>query len=89
MKFANPIFLVLAALVPLAGLWWSFLRARREKALAKITLRVPKAPAAGLQMVLVLAGLMLSLFAASRPQWGKTTEKVVERSRNVVVAIDV
>ena len=89
MKFANPLFLVLTALVPLAGLWWAYLRARREKALAKITLRVPKAPAAGLQMGLVLAGLMLSLFAASRPQWGKTTEKTVERSRNVVVAIDV
>ena len=89
MQFANPMFLALAAIVPLAGLWWAFLRVRREKALAKITLAVPKMPAAGLQMWLVVAGLMLSLFAAARPQWGKTTEKTVERSRNVVVAIDV
>ena len=89
MRFANPIFLVLAALVPVAGLWWTFLRARREKALSKITLTVPKSPAAGLQMALVLAGLFLSLFAAARPQWGRTAEKTVERSRNVVVAIDV
>ena len=89
MRFANPIFLVLAAAVPLAGLWWTFLRARREKALGRITLAVPKARTAGLQMSLVLAGLFLSLFAASRPQWGKTTERTVERSRNVVVAIDV
>ena len=89
MRFANPIFLVLAAAVPLAGLWWTFLRARREKALGRITLSVPKARAAGLQMALVLAGLFLSLFAASRPQWGKATERTVERSRNVVVAIDV
>ena len=89
MQFANPTFLALAAIVPLAGLWWAFLRVRREKALAKITLAVPKMPAAGLQMWLVVAGLMLSLFAAARPQWGKTTEKTVERSRNVVVAIDV
>jgi hypothetical protein len=29
MRFANPVFLVLALLVPLAGLFWSFLRARR------------------------------------------------------------
>ena len=89
MRFANPIFLALAAAVPLAGLWWTFLMARREKALGRITLSVPKARAAGLQMALVLAGLFLSLFAASRPQWGKATERTVERSRNVVVAIDV
>ena len=42
MKFVNPIFLVLTAIIPIAGLWWAFLRARREKALAKITLNVPK-----------------------------------------------
>ena len=89
MRFGNPLFLVLAAAVPLAGLWWTFLRARREKALGRITLAVPKARSAGLQMALVLGGLFLSLFAASRPQWGKTTERAVERSRNVVVAIDV
>lgn len=89
MRFVNPVFLVLAALVPFAGLWWAFLRARREKALAKITLAVPKSSAAGLQLALVLAGLALVLFAASRPQWGQVTEKTVARSRNVVVAIDV
>ena len=89
MTFANPAFLVLTAVVPLAGLWWAFLRARREKALAKIALRVPKAPASGLQFALVLAGLALVLFAASRPRWGRVTERVAARSRNVVVAIDV
>ena len=89
MRFVNPVFLVLAALVPLAGLWWAFLRARREKALAKITLSVPKSPAAGLQMALVLSGLALVLLAAARPQWGQATEKSVARSRNVVIAIDV
>jgi len=89
MRFVNPIFLVLAAVVPVAGLFWAFLRARREKALAKLTLSVPKTPAAGLQLWLIVAGLALALFAAARPQWGCTTEKVTERSRNVVVAIDV
>ena len=89
MRFVNPVFLILVALVPLAGLWWAFLRVRREKALAKITLSAPRSPAAGLQMALVLSGLALALLAAARPQWGKTTEKSVERSRNVVVAIDV
>ena len=89
MRFANPIFLILTAIVPVAGLWWAFLRVRREKALQKITLNVPKSSVSGLQMGLVIAGLALSLFAAARPQWGRVTEKTVERSRNVVVAIDV
>ena len=89
MRFANPIFLILAAIVPVVGLFWAFLRARREKALTRITLNVPKSSAGGLQMTLVVAGLALALFAAARPQWGRTTEKIVERSRNVVVAIDV
>ena len=89
-------FLVLVAAVPLAGLFWAFLRARREKSLDRLvapSLRGRLMPAGvnlwGLQAWLVLAGLFLCLFAASRPQWGKTTEKTVERSRNVVVAIDV
>lgn len=96
MRFANPFFLILVALVPIAGLFWAFLRARREKALARLVAPalqarlMPKAANLwGLQAVLILAGLFLALFAAARPQWGKTTEKVLERSRNVVVAIDV
>ena len=89
MRFVNPIFLILTAIVPVAGLWWAFLRVRREKALKKITLNVPKSSVSGLQMGLVIAGLALALFAAARPQWGRVTEKTVERSRNVVVAIDV
>ena len=89
MRFVNPFFLILTALVPVAGLWWAFLRARREKALKKITLAVPKSSVSGVQMGLVIVGLALSLLAAARPQWGKTTEKMVERSRNVVIAIDV
>ena len=96
MKFVNPAFLVLAAAVPLAGLWWAFLRARREKALDRMvapSLRSRLMPAGanlwGLQAWLTLAGLFLCLFAASRPQWGRTTERTAARSRNVVVAIDV
>jgi Kef-type K+ transport system membrane component KefB len=71
MKFANPLFLVFTMLVPFAALWWTFLRARREKALSRLTLKVPSSPAAGVQTALIVAGLALSLFAASRPQWGR------------------
>ena len=87
--------LVLVAAVPLAALWWAFLRARREKSLERLVapalrgrLMPPGANLWGLQAVLIVFGLALALFAASRPQWGKSTEKVIERSRNVVVAVD-
>ena len=96
MRFAYPFMLVLVALVPLAGIFWTFLRARREKALTRLvapSLRSRLMPAGaslwGLQAWCVVTGLFLSLFAASRPQWGKTLEKTSERARNVVVAIDV
>ena len=89
MRFANPVFLIFALLVPVAGLWWTFLRARREKALSKLTLKVPSSSVTGLQTACIVLGLFLSLFAASRPQWGKSMEKTVTRARNVVVAIDV
>jgi len=89
MRFAFPGMLALVAIVPIAGLWWTFLRARREKALSKITMNVPKSHGSSMQSALMLSGLVLCLFAASRPQWGRTAEKTVARSRNVVVAIDV
>ena len=89
MRFANPIFLALTVLVPVAGLWWSFLRARRERALERLTLNVPKSSVSGLQTACVLLGLFLSLFAASRPQWGQTADSHVTRALNTVVAIDV
>ena len=96
MRFAFPVMLVAVLLVPLAGIFWAFLRARREKALARLVapaLRSRLMPRAanlwGLQSAFILAGLALSLFAAARPQWGRSTERFVERSRNVVIAIDV
>ena len=96
MKFAFPAMLIAVIVVPLAGLFWAFLRARREKSLARLVapaLRGRLMPAAanlwGAQSALILSGLALALFAAARPQWGKSTERFVERSRNVVVAIDV
>ncbi len=89
MRFAYSSLLILVALVPLAGLWWTFLRARREKALSRLTLKVPSSSLSGLQTASILLGLLLVLFAASRPQWGKSMDKTVTRARNVVIAIDV
>lgn len=96
MKFVYPVFLLFAAAVPLAGLWWAFLKARRDKALERFVsphLKGKLLPAGanvwGLQAILVLTGAALALIAAARPQWGRSTETTVTRSRNVVVAIDV
>ncbi len=89
MRFENTGFLLLALAVPLAGLWWTFLRARREKRLRALTLRVPKASASGLQMACIVIGLLLAILAAARPRWGKSMEKMSVRARNIVIAIDV
>ena len=90
MKFVNPWMLVLVALVPVAGAWWVFLRARAEKRLSGLVAPalqgrlLPRNPRLfNLQAALLLAGLALVLFAAARPQ------KMQARTRNVVVALDV
>lgn len=88
--------LFLAALVPLLALWWMYLKARKDKALEKLVsphLRARLMPKGKdywtVQAFLIVLGLILALIAASRPQWGRSNEKIVEKSRNVVVAIDV
>ena len=97
MKFVCPWMLVLVALVPLAGAFWLFLRARAERRLEKIVasslagrlLPAASGKLARLQMPLMIAGLALVALAAARPQWGHSTQKFEARSRNVVVALDV
>ncbi|MCQ2388234.1 MAG: VWA domain-containing protein [Kiritimatiellae bacterium] len=96
MKFVNPGMLFLVALVPLAGVFWVYLRARAESRLSALVAPAlqsrlfPAAPKVFLlQAVLVLAGMTLVAFAAARPQWGHSSQTVKTRSRNVVVALDV
>ena len=97
MKFVYPWMLVLVALVPVAGAFWLFLRARAERRLEKIVapalagrlLPAASGPLARLQMPLMIAGLTLVALAAARPQWGHSSQKIEARSRNVVVALDV
>ena len=89
MRFAYPQLLVLAALLPLAGFVWTFLRVRREKALRTITMNPPRSRLFGLQSAFMMTGLALAIVAAARPQWGRSVEMHVARSRNVAVAIDV
>lgn len=96
MKFAFPEMLAVVVIIPVFGVFWAFLRARREKALSRMvspSLRGRLLPRgerfSSLQSWLIISGLMLAMFAAARPQWGRSTEKTLERSRNVVVAVDV
>ena len=97
MKFVYPWMLVLVALVPVAGAFWIFLRARAERRLERIVAPalaarlLPSAagPLARLQMPLMIVGLTLAVLAAARPQWGHSSQKIEARSRNVVVALDV
>lgn len=88
--------LVLVALVPVAGAFWTYLRARAERNLSAMVARplqgrlLPRRPRLfSLQAALLLAGLFLVVFAAARPQWGHSSQKTVARTRNVVVALDV
>ena len=88
--------LVLVALVPLAGAFWAYLRGRAERRLSTMVAKglqgrlLPRRPQLfNLQAALLLAGLFLVVFAAARPQWGHSSQKMVARTRNVVVALDV
>ena len=88
--------LALLAALPLAVALWAWLRrraAKRMKALVAPSLAARLIPGAGggssLQMALMASGLALALFAAARPQWGESLEKIEAKSRNVVVALDV
>ncbi|MBO5941621.1 MAG: VWA domain-containing protein [Kiritimatiellae bacterium] len=96
MKFVNPLMLVFVLAVPIAGVFWTFLRARSEARLKGMI--APDLQSRLLpnrhktfvpQAILLLSGLALCLFAASRPQWGHSTQVVAAKSRNVVVALDV
>lgn len=89
MNFVHPWLLLVAAAMPAMAVVWSFLRLRREKALAKMGAR-PPAGAAGVQSAAVVAGLILVSVAAARPRWGHAPETVkAVFGRNLVIAIDV
>ena len=96
MKFVYPWMLALLALVPVMGAVWLWLRARTEKRLdgfvapALQKRLMPRSPGRfRAQAAFVLAGLLLVVFAAARPQWGHSEQTFQARARNVVVALDV
>ena len=92
MHFHYPWMLVFAAAMPLAAVLWLVLKERSLRKLRKFAgaARIPAQSARwGWQFVFAVAGLALALFAAARPQWGKSKIQIETYARNVIVALDV
>ncbi|MBQ9430178.1 MAG: VWA domain-containing protein, partial [Kiritimatiellae bacterium] len=97
MRFVYPMVLLLLVLLPLVAFSWYWMYRRSLRNLARLVapaLQRKLVPAVSRgrfysQLVLIMAGLLLLVVAAARPQWGRKNEKVISRGRNVVVALDV
>jgi len=97
LQFANPWVLYLLWLVPAEAVWWYAMNRRRERALATFVSSAMQAkllPSSSgtrfaWQTGLVAGGLLLMLVTAARPQWGTREEMVYQRSRDLVIALDV
>ena len=96
-QFVNAWVLYLLWLVPVTAWWWHtsarklekrlsiFMSAEMQKKLRPASSRLRQ----NWQTGLVTAGLFLILMAAARPQWGTREEKVYQRGRDLVIALDV
>ena len=96
-QFAHPVLLFFLWLVPAVGAWWYVVDRNRERGLDAFLSREMQTKLwpdrsrtrKGWQAGLVLAGLTLALIAAARPQWGTREETVFQRSRDLLIALDV
>lgn len=96
MKFAYPWMLALLALLPFAAAAWAWLAHRATRRMSSIAapplaarLMPQERGGTAFQLPLMTIGLALAIFAAARPQWGESAERIETKSRNVVVALDV
>jgi len=96
-RFVHPTLLFLLSLIPIIGIAWWWAAARAETRLAGLVapalqprLLPPHSRARTLaQIILALVALVLLTVAAARPQWGRRSETVITRSRNLLIALDV
>ncbi|MGQ9661315.1 MAG: VWA domain-containing protein [Kiritimatiellia bacterium] len=95
--FLYPGVLLLIWVAPLLAAWWFVLSRRREKRLDEFVsapMRRKLSPANALwrsrwQVTLVTLAIVLAVLAAARPQWGVREERIVTRSRDLIIALDV
>ena len=83
-----------APLVGLLGFWVLRLGSRRMANFVSPEMQARLAPPrstarVAVQVSLMLAGLLLLVLAAARPQWGRAELRVQERGRNLMIALDV
>ena len=96
-QFVNPWALILLWLVPVIGIVWLaawHLKARALDRFLSPVMRPKLCPPSQThrfywQWALVLLGLLLALIAAARPQWGLREETVMQRGRDLIIALDV
>lgn len=97
MRFVYPWLLTGLLLLPLVGLlgfWVLRLGSRRMANFVSPEMQARLAPPrstarVAVQVSLMLAGLLLLVLAAARPQWGRAELRVQERGRNLMIALDV
>jgi hypothetical protein len=97
MSFAHPWVLLGLWLAPLVAWWWIALLNRRRPPLAPFLegemakrLAPPVRPLRlKVQWLLAFVGLVLGLLALAGPRWGEREELVMEKGRDVVIAVDV
>ena len=96
-QFVNPWALILLWLVPVIGIIWLATWHLKARALDRFLSPVmrpklcppPQTHRFYWQWALVLLGLLLALIAAARPQWGLREETVMQRGRDLIIALDV
>lgn len=97
LQFQYPWVLYLLWLVPAAGILWHVTVNRRVlpgnalvSTFMATRLAPPPSPLRRLwQLILFMTGLLLSLIAAARPQWGLRDENVYQKGRDLLIVLDV
>lgn len=96
LQFQYPWVLFLLWIVPVIGVAWHVLAGRRmiSQSFVSAAMAAKLAPAPAdvrrlWQLSLFMAGLLLALIAAARPQWGMQEETVYQRGRDLMVVLDV
>ncbi len=90
MIVAQPLYLMLLLLlplIPLAAVWWWKRYTVRVARLSRHAVGVPAR--AKLQVALLTIGAGMLILALSGPAWGRGEEEAVQRSRNLMLAVDV